>query len=142
MNQKELRLGNFVCSGKNEDGSDDIVMVCHLKTKEFDKWNGSSDYNSIDVEVAGKYYWSSKITPIPLTEDWLKKFSFEKEKNKIDIFFKGRLRVYLGARGQCLIYLIEEDTTTGHCIPNTIEYVHTLQNLYYCLYGKELEIIQ
>jgi len=68
--------------------------------------------------------------PIPLTEkiltEWCK---FQKVKNKIDIFEKGRIRLWLGSRGQSLVYLIEEDTTTGHYI-NSIEYLHELQLLF------------
>ena len=79
-----------------------------------------------------------QVKPIPLTEEWLKRFGFEKVKNKIGVYEKGRLRIWLGSRGAFLVYLIEEDTTTGHHIPSANEYVHQLQNLYFALTQTEL----
>jgi hypothetical protein len=78
--------------------------------------------------------------PIPITEEWLIKFGFQKIAHKIDIFEKERIRVWLGSRGSCLCYLIEEDTTTAHYISNTFEYIHQLQNLYFALTGEELKL--
>jgi hypothetical protein len=79
--------------------------------------------------------------PIPLTEEILLKTGFEKVKNKIDIFELGRLRIWVGGRGAFLAYLIEEDTTSAHYIPNgDLNYLHQLQNLYFALTGEELKI--
>ena len=79
------------------------------------------------------------LNPIKLTEEILLKCGFEKVKNKIDIFEKKRLRLFIGSRGQFLAYLIEEDTTSAHYI-NSYEYLHQLQNLYFALTGEELKI--
>lgn len=86
----------------------------------------------IDVKMLdeNQVLFNEYFRGIPLTEkiltEWCK---FQKVKNKIDIFEKGRIRLWLGSRGQSLVYLIEEDTTTGHYI-NSIEYLHELQLLF------------
>jgi hypothetical protein len=78
--------------------------------------------------------------PIPLTEDILVKWcGFEKVKNKVDIFEKGRIRLALGARGQTLAYLIEEDTINCHYI-NSYEYLHQIQILYMAHKNTPLKI--
>ena len=75
-----------------------------------------------------------KIEPIPLTEEWLLKFGFEKNKNS-DLYF--RLNNYE--------YFIENGIIdNGYSRMNeiSVKYVHQLQNLYFALTGKELEIIE
>ena len=68
--------------------------------------------------------------PIPLTEEWLVKFGFRKSANLylsigyFEFIWQGEL--FLDIEGQWL--------TLG------CKYVHSLQNLYFALTGKELEI--
>ena len=123
MNANELRINNWV------------------------GWNGPSHYENALVSAISKdeIFFKcgdsgliNEIEPIPLTEEWLLRFGFEKIIGKIDIYEKGRLRIWLGLIGQSLCYLIEEDTTSAHYIPNSIEYVHQIQNLYFALFGEEL----
>lgn len=87
-----------------------------------------------DNEVFNKFH-----KPIPLTEEILLKCGFEKKQHKIDIFEMGRIRIWIGSRGQFIAYLIEEDSTNAHFI-NSYQYLHQLQNLIHALTGKELEI--
>jgi hypothetical protein len=77
--------------------------------------------------------------PIPLTPEILAKAGLIKIENKIDIYEIGRIRFWVGSRGQTLVYLIEESTTRGHYI-RTISFVHEVQNVVYWLYGEELPI--
>ena len=123
MNANELRINNWV------------------------GWNGPSHYENALVSAISKdeIFFKcgdsgliNEIEPILLTEKWLLRFGFEKIIGKIDIYEKDRLRIWVGSRGQSLCYLIEEDTTSAHYIPNSIEYVHQIQNLYFALFGKEL----
>jgi hypothetical protein len=123
MNANELRINNWV------------------------GWNGPSHYENALVSAISKdeIFFKcgdsgliNEIEPILLTEKWLLRFGFEKIIGKIDIYEKGRLRIWVGSRGQSLCYLIEEDTTSAHYIPNSIEYVHQIQNLYFALFGEEL----
>jgi len=124
MNANELRINNWV------------------------GWNGPSHYENALISAISKdeIFFKcgdsgliNEIEPILLTEKWLLRFGFEKIIGKIDIYEKDRLRIWVGSRGQSLCYLIEEDTTSAHYIPNSIEYVHQIQNLYFALFGKELE---
>jgi len=128
MTANELRIGNWV-----------------LHT------NGNGDFTFEIEEILAKGInvvhnggiWFIKyeyIEPITITPEILEKCGFVKEHRKIDIFSKGRLRLWFGVRRETLCYLIEEDTATGHYIPNPITSVHQLQNLYWCLCGKELEV--
>lgn len=78
-----------------------------------------------------------EIKPIPLTEEWLVKFGFEKRiegKN-----YHGKSSEY----SHLIIYkrTPNEDyyMMAGYRTP-PIQYVHQLQNLYHALTGEELEI--
>jgi hypothetical protein len=81
----------------------------------------------------------SSFKPIPLTEEWLKKFGIEYEKD-IDYFFIS----FELADGD--IELISNTDELGtywfsHQISTLkIRYCHQLQNLYFCLSGEELTI--
>jgi hypothetical protein len=71
---------------------------------------------------------SDKLKPIPLTEEWLLKFGFD----KIDFqFIKNGIKLFpirdLYYRGN---FPIKSD----------IKYVHQLQNLFFALTGEELTI--
>lgn len=94
----------------------------------------------LDYHVMGKLFKNSnadllnKLEGIPITPELLEKCGFKKEQNEIDT--KSNKNVegrwihddYLEWPG--LLYL-----------PNfKIKYLHQLQNLYYSLTGKELEI--
>ncbi|MCK5605295.1 hypothetical protein KAR91_25610 [Candidatus Pacearchaeota archaeon] len=82
-------------------------------------------------------YIDEMFTPIPLTEEWLIKFGFEK--------------IIAHKDKRCIHYIINEiellaningdgiyDLLWGVC---EIKYVHQLQNLYFCLFGKELNLV-
>ena len=74
---------------------------------------------------------ASMLRPIPLTEEWLLKFGFNKFQNR-KIWIRKRVRVYLHSKdGFC--YGLSSSRTK-------IKYVHQLQNLYFALTGNELEI--
>lgn len=69
----------------------------------------------------------SKIKPITLTEEWLLKFGFVK---KGRFYRLGAITVEIH-NNLCRICL------AGNFIAN-VEFVHSLQNLYFCLSKKEL----
>lgn len=116
MNARELRIGNYI----KIEGLNKPVPVSIIDTTETSE--------------------QTTCKPIELTEEWLLRFRFEKIEDKIDIFERDRLRIWLGGSGQSLAYLIEEDTTIAHYIPNKVKYVHQLQNLYFALTAKELKL--
>jgi len=129
MKASELRIGNFL---KWEDETHDIIKVIGINesktTNDF-----LITYKELLSETKGQVY-SFEFIPIPLTEDWLLKFGFEKRDGEIpeniDFVFKG--------------FWIEQQSDVDDFIClNTepfvsVEYVHQLQNLYYALTGEEL----
>lgn len=74
--------------------------------------------------------------PIPLTEEWLVKFGFEKSIYHCDIY-------ELNKNGFEISFDFKDRVINGcylECIELDIKYVHQLQNLYFALIGKELTI--
>lgn len=125
---QELRIGNLLYQ------KDDDVIHHVLKLEEGKTWcNIPHCKHSVSTE---KGLYLNNFKPIPLTEEWLLKFGFEKtERNYFEIFDM----------------LIDLDSRNFHLSvgnhPNSFEYelkrpdyVHQLQNLYFALTGKELEI--
>ena len=74
------------------------------------------------------------VQPIPLTEEWLLKFGFEKTMSWTyvkDLVGNLKLVYYLGEKGWSIGFKSYSD------FPN-LKYVHQLQNLYFALTGEEL----
>jgi hypothetical protein len=125
INFKELRLDNYICINNN-------LHPCRVK---------EITMSSVVVESIKENYSEPTINsmnPIPLTEEWLIKFGFEK---KIDCYkninynFNGYFAsfdcdnpMWFGEDGCC------EQVT----IKDNIKYVHQLQNLYFAVTGEEL----
>ncbi len=109
MDARELRIGNW-------------VMNQGLKI-EFDE----NDWDCIINRIYSRTPMD-RYEPIPLTEEWLVKFGFKKDKNEY-ILVNG-IRIEL----ERLIIHIDN---TIICL---IKYVHQLQNLYFCLTSEELTI--
>jgi hypothetical protein len=74
-----------------------------------------------------------RFEPIPLTEDWLVKFGFEKLQN--NLYSKGRL-TYHKTYG----WKILENWVKKWSGVQELKYVHQLQNLYHALTGQELVV--
>jgi hypothetical protein len=115
----ELRIGNLI---KYNDGGVFRVISIH----EF----------GLDVEddIETAYTEYEKFSPIPLTEEWLLKFGFEKD---VAAF-------YLDIN--TVLFVSYNDDEFVHLKSNhletiaSIKYVHQLQNLYFALTGEELTI--
>jgi hypothetical protein len=116
MKANELRIGNF-------------VMRPNFPNYEVVDWK-------LIAKIAQVPDW---YIPIPLTEEWLLKFGFEKDKINSSIYpnynFNGfGLFNSIGVPW-------EWDLVRGsNYIRNKIQYVHQLQNLYFALTGQELII--
>ena len=130
----ELRVGNCILIDDTNWGK--VISI------EENRFATENTYNIYTDGTSGDYwkYDTDFVAGIPLTPEILEKCGFVKELGKIDIFIQGRLRLWLGVRGETLCYLVEEDTTTGHFIPNGIAYLHQLQNIYFALTGEELKV--
>ncbi len=138
MKANELRIGNYVSC---PDGLATIVEIDgrHNRVVVYEE-----EYN----DRSG--YLLSRISPVPLTEEWLVKFGFSLVHKNNKHYF-----ITLSEPGQYAfhVYGIDEnfgiafsDNILGETrdyIPRTsIKYVHELQTLYFALTGEELTIKQ
>jgi hypothetical protein len=114
----ELRIGNLI-SYTIEDDLD-----------ERKKWSEVSEIDAVDILHLTKFK-DKNYKPIPLTEDWLLKFGFEKSSYYYEI--KG-IAISLGEDGRTILNGCGE-VNAKHCV-----YVHQLQNLYFALTGQELTL--
>lgn len=71
--------------------------------------------------------------PIPLTEEWLLKFGFEKTE-----WYFNSYRLVIGNNDYAILIDLDGNCEVGDIITCKIEYVHQLQNLYFALKGEEL----
>jgi hypothetical protein len=120
MKPEELRIGNWIlyCGSKNKVTG----IMCSYDEHEY-----IVEVNPPDCFNA---HWS-QISPIPLTEEWLERFGFEKVESWAGTTFENTNGDWANPGGQ--MYIISEDVRT-YCP----KYVHQLQNLYYALTGEEL----
>ena len=112
MKATELRIGNLIC---NKEGTIVYVNTTHLTLL--------------------LYGIENEFKLIPLTEEWLLKFGFEKSMSWTYVIeLKGNLKLvyYLGEKGWSIGFKSYSDFSN-------LEYVHQLQNLYFALTGEELK---
>ena len=77
--------------------------------------------------------------PIPLTEEWLLKFGFEKQMIKINDYTDFAYECIFESY-EFALYQELEWSDIQKIILHTVKYVHQLQNLYYALTGEELTL--
>jgi hypothetical protein len=110
----ELRIGNKV------DYYGNIVTINYINDTDV----GFSDYVPFDYPLL------DEINPVPITEDWLVRFGFEKgRKGNVWVILENQLG-YKNGRIYYNSWAISENQ------PNSI---HQLQNLYYALTGEEMK---
>jgi len=121
MKANELRVGNLV----ERDGN--ILEVIRVAK------DGIVNYDLVR-KSQGMHVNSGNVIPIPLTEEWLSKFGFEKNENGFfDLIKDSEVEI-----------LIRDDYWTCDGIVFSLfnlKYVHQLQNLFFVLTGEELKII-
>ena len=118
MKSNELRIGN---------------LIEYRISDRFDKRKEWWEVSEIDAD---DIHWLSKVMPededfkaIPLTEEWLLKFGFEKEYGAFKL--KG-LKCWLTKyTSEPNLYSVN----IGNIKLSTLKYVHELQNLYFALTG-------
>jgi hypothetical protein len=122
MKANELRIGNKIIF--SEDGT--IFTVGSIEEKGF----------MVQNEEETTWIESEEFEPIPLTEEWLLKFGFEKINN--DVFriiqndnFKSPFSIAFDNINN--LFKIAFQGYWYHC-----KHVHQLQNLYFALTGEEL----
>ena len=112
MEAKELRIGNlfrFISTNYIEYVSD--IKTNGLKTPVI---------NNVSIK---------DTEPIPLTEEWLVKFGFVKDKLEVGLYHFNDLEIFLPNYFTWKTQFI-----------NNIKHVHQLQNLYFALTNEELTI--
>ncbi len=132
MEAKELRIGNIVYSKMFE--RDRIVgIIGRNNLLSYECENGGLD-GTIGIIDAN---------PIPLTEEWLLKFGFEKI-SELEYNIKLGVLISICIDISDYSYAIYDNTGNFNkgAYPTSLvssKYVHQLQNLYFALTGKELE---
>lgn len=110
MKANELRIGNFVFFKSDITGQEKVMEI---------NW-----------QFFAEDFWIKDSRPIPLTEEWLLKFGFEKLKFSIPNAFDNRkIRIKEDKRGFWI-------SAAYNFI--LLKSVHQLQNLYFALTGEEL----
>ena len=112
LQAKDLRIGNWV------------------QTKQTDKQFQINEIN--DSSLIESCY-----KPIPLTEEWLLKFGFNKGdviSTEVQFFTKKDWSVKTWHNKTCILFKGNNSMKTD------IKHVHQLQNLYYALTNEELQI--
>ena len=122
LEANELRIGNLV------DFNGQIETVYQIRNSGVTFYRGKTKKSV----VMQSYVWDA-IKPIPLLEEWLLKFGFEKD---LDGFYRKKanylIEVLFHDNG---IIVTNQSVSLKH-----IEHIHQLQNLYFALTGEELII--
>ncbi len=125
MKAEELRIGNWVLDAECEP--------YYFQVEQISKFVG---YDLFAVYRNGSIK-TKEPEPIPLTEEWLVKFGFEKVDHIHGYSFWSLSKSKIN---KCHINVYEHTTTwMGYNIKH-VKYVHQLQNLYFALTGEELTI--
>jgi hypothetical protein len=110
LSATELRIGNYVYDTLGKVNQIDLEAITYIIKEPL-----------------------NQVQPIPLTEEWLLKFGFYKNIDT-ELFEKDGFQIDLSVI-KCLFYLPEFGDWYKE-----LEYVHQLQNLFYCLCGEELTL--
>ena len=148
MKASELRIGNYVYAGRRE-----LILVesiihtgINLKCILDSDYGTNINEDEHNAEMIQSYL-NFELTPIPLTEEWLLRFGFHKvEKNfkykNIIIKFKDQTK----HNSKYVVLWIYQEINGYFRKGNYIrfwygpQHVHQLQNLFFALTGKELEV--
>lgn len=132
MKANELRIGNYVEHNGNWSYRD------HSAPKII-QWEESDFYALGESTI-----FLEDIKPIQLTEEWLLKFGFEKNKSNKNRFIHYISGFEIERQGSKFAYAVwgGEDAPFLTQFFGHHNYVHQLQNLYFALTGEELTIKQ
>ena len=107
MDIKELRIGNYIYS--------ELI----------------GDKTYVDVEFLSIHFQFVKCCGIPITEEWMSNFGFEKTSCDEMTFT---------SKNDCFYYRLFEGHIEWNGSKIFIKYIHQLQNLYFALTGEELKL--
>ncbi|MGL4367412.1 MAG: hypothetical protein ACRCX5_14325 [Bacteroidales bacterium] len=132
MNLNELRLGNYVY-GIDPNNKECGMVICKVQCIYMD----GAELSGIEVPLCAEY-----IEPIELTSDILVKCGFKSNYaedpqlygNKATVrYYNKRFELYKKALRSTFEFYT-------YYITVRLEYLHQLQNLYFAINGKELEV--
>lgn len=129
MEAKELRLGNYIMDSPINGNKPLEVHAI---------------YSNLVIHEDTHIY-NDEIRPIPLTKEWLLKFGFTNYENESWFWsfdFNSKQETFkvfqLTANGEP--FGLWGGLVGCPQLMKKIEFVHQLQNLYFCLCGKELDL--
>ena len=93
------------------------------------KVDGNKIHKIVPVDISILSVNKDIFKPIKLTEDWLIRFGFIKDRTELALYYYNDFEIQLP------VYFKYKDS-----ILNKIKYAHQLQNLNFALTGKELTI--
>ena len=136
VNEKELRIGNYIQYSKNGSIKYDTVKSIYydddLGTYSIELAN--RDFNLFHLTVNG-------MSPIKITEELLSKCGFSQIYGS-DPQEPNAMLLYYNSTGDFTIMSTENDRNTFHYETGiTVTSVHQLQNLHFSLTGKELDVL-
>ena len=142
MKANELRIGNLV-KINNEllpETENEIYKVYGVNAKFDLSFPDSSGVVSLNHTKSIRIYsqFDEFINPIPLTEEWLLKFGFEKLTDKKNGFNSNSYTYTKGI--SFIVHLNDKLLSVNFWQGNEKKYVHELQNLFFVLTGEELTI--
>lgn len=139
MKANELRLGNWIKTALSKDRGKPYQVVA-LRDNEVSTDKAEFQFNPIWTDL---HY----IKPIKLSEEWLLKFGFvDMIKNEEDTYTLRFYYPFYNSDFSIVKTEFKDKRDSFYCLADNIkihtelEYVHQLQNLYFALMGKELEI--
>lgn len=134
MNASELRIGNIVRFGSDDNYQEVIIIDGRNNTVHLDGkiQSGAVIFSDLLVDIAD-------VQPIPITSEWLEQLGLEPQLG----LFPSEYYLYggIGLReeigdGYVLMYYGPEETIDI----NEVYFIHHLQNIYHAVSGEELEL--
>lgn len=146
MKSTELRIGNYVYtinrSGKVHLPIEITEQIGEVRLFQVNLY----DYKKPMAQQYPRIEAIKNLSPIPLTEEWLLKFGFEKDDLTLGLYIKVMLEYNLEIYQNGFSGTLEKDslwfiTIKGYDNQVTFQkrHVHQLQNLYFALTGEELK---
>lgn len=134
MEAHELMIGNYITQylGMDDDGS-------HYKEQQIT--GIKYEYSDIHIRLDQTDTWhhNGNFEPIPLTEDWLIKLGFKNTDTGFEMkMWRGHTMSLIIVRNKYAIVACSGPFGLTHSAH--LNYIHQLQNIFYCLTGEQLTI--
>lgn len=144
MEAKNFRIGNFI--NITDNVRKDVFDTCHIDDIEalaggvFTIGNLSDDELNLYVGTELIEFNYNEIEPIKLTGDILKRLGFIESSAELLYLPMPEIKSEIRFEKQPYGNVVTLQSIVGMFIPNDIDYVHQLQNLFFALTGTELQL--